>query len=90
MEKSLILESHKALDIFGVQEQNLHLIKTHFPKLSLVARGELLKIIGDAEEIARFEEKFQTIEWHYDQFGKIELKDIQNIMDVASAGQYLA
>ena len=90
MEKSLILESHKALEIFGVQEQNLHLIKTYFPKLSLVARGELLKIIGDAEEIARFEEKFQTIEWHYDQFGKIELKDIQNIMDAVTSGQYLA
>ena len=90
MEKSFILEPHKALDIFGVQEQNLQLIKTYFPKLSLVARGELLKIIGDAEEIVRFEEKFQTIEWHYDQFGKIEAKDIQNIMDALTSVQYLA
>ena len=90
LEKSFILEHHKALDIFGVQEQNLQLIKTFFPKLSLVARGELLKIIGDAEELVRFEEKFQMVEWHYDQFGKIEAKDIQNIMDAATSGQYLA
>jgi len=90
LEKSFILESHKALDIFGIQEQNLQIVKTYFPKLSLVARGELLKIIGDAEEIARFEEKFKIIEWHYDQFGKIEQKDIQNIMDTATSGQYLA
>jgi phosphate starvation-inducible PhoH-like protein len=90
LEKSFILESHKAIDIFGVQEQNLQMIKTYFPKLSLVARGELLKIIGDAEEIARFEERFQMIEWHYEQFGKIESKDIQNIMDAVTSGQYLA
>ena len=90
MEKSFILEPHKALDIFGIQEQNLQMLKTYFPKLSLIARGELLKVMGDAEEIVRFEEKFQTIEWHYDQFGKIEPKDIQNIMDAATSGQYLA
>ena len=90
MEKSFVLEPHKALDVFGVQEQNLPLIKSYFPKLSLVARGELLKIIGNAEELVRFEEKFQMLEWHYDQFGKIEAKDIQNIMDAATSEQYLA
>jgi phosphate starvation-inducible PhoH-like protein len=90
LEKSFVLESHKAIDIFGIQEQNHQMIKAFFPKLSLVARGELLKITGDVEEIARFEEKFQMIEWHYEQFGKIESKDIQNIMGAVTLGQYFA
>lgn len=88
LEKSLVLETHKAIEIFGVQEQNLPLLKEFFPKLSLIARGELLKIIGDPEEIARFEEKFQLLEWHYDQFGKIEQQDIQKIMRAATSSQY--
>jgi phosphate starvation-inducible PhoH-like protein len=90
LEKSLVLEAHKAIDIFGVQERNLQFLREYFPKLSLVSRGELLKIIGDQEEILRFEEKFQLLEWHYEQFGKIEQKDLQKIMDAATSSQYHA
>lgn len=87
-EKNISIPPSKAIDIYGVNDSNLHVIKKFFPKLRIVARGDFLKIMGDEEEIARFEEKFSLLEWHYDNFAKLNEKDIMNIMDVPTPIQY--
>lgn len=87
-EKNISIPASKAIDIYGVNDANLQLIKKYFPKLRIVARGDFLKLMGDEEEIARFEEKFSLLEWHYDNFAKLNEKDIINIMDVPTPMQY--
>lgn len=87
-EKNISIPPSKAIDIFGINDANLQFIKKYFPKLRIVARGDFLKIMGDEEEIARFEEKFSLIEWHYDNFAKLDEKDIANIMNVPTPMQY--
>jgi phosphate starvation-inducible PhoH-like protein len=48
----------------------------------------MLKIVGDEQEVFRFEEKLQLVEWHYNQFGVITSKDISNIMETVTSTQY--
>lgn len=62
IEQVIVLEGIDAVVFFGVNNSNLHLLKTLFPKLRIMARGNILKVIGDAEEIVLFEEKIRALE----------------------------
>ncbi len=80
-EKELIFKEVDQLEVFGVNNVNLQLIKTFFPKLKIVARGDIIKLIGDKHEIERFENKFGIILEHYDKFSRLTENDILSIME---------
>ncbi len=67
-EKLIHLEGIDPLEFFGVNNAKMNLIKSFFPKLIIVYRGDDVIIKGDDEEILRFESKFQLILDHYNQF----------------------
>lgn len=62
IEQVIVLEGIDAVVFFGVNNSNLQLLKTLYPKLRIMARGTILKVIGDAEEIVLFEEKIRELE----------------------------
>ncbi|MEA5043656.1 MAG: PhoH family protein [Petrimonas sp.] len=45
-----------------MNNSNVQLLKTLFPKLRIVARGNVIKVIGDEGELAVFEEKIHELE----------------------------
>lgn len=67
-EKLIHLEGIDPLEFFGVSNAKMNLIKSYFPKLIIVYRGNDVIIKGDDEEILRFESKFHLIIDHYNQF----------------------
>jgi len=67
-EKLIHLEGIDPLEFFGVNNAKMNLIKSFFPKLIIVYRGDDVIIKGDDEEILRFESKFHLITDHYNQF----------------------
>jgi len=67
-EKQIHLEGIDPLEFFGVNNAKMNLIKSFFPKLIIVYRGNDVIIKGDDEEILRFESKFHLIIDHYSQF----------------------
>lgn len=67
-EKQIHLEGIDPLEFFGVNNAKMNLIKSFFPKLVIVYRGNDVIIKGDDEEIHRFEAKFHLILDHYNQF----------------------
>jgi len=79
-EKIISIASYSPLDIFGVNDKNVNNIKTYFPKLKIIARGEEIKVIGDEDEINQFEKKFSLLLLSYDKFGKITDTDMEQIM----------
>ncbi len=79
-EKVLSTEDFSALDIFGPNDVNLNAMRGFFPKLRIVARGDLLKLIGDDEEISNFEQKFNLCLLHFDRFNKLTDQDVGQIM----------
>ncbi len=67
-EKLIHLEGIDPLEFFGVNNAKMNLIKSFFPKLIIVYRGNDVIVKGDDEEIYRFETKFHLILDHYNQF----------------------
>ncbi|HHN47929.1 MAG TPA: PhoH family protein [Bacteroidales bacterium] len=81
MSQALInLETYNLIDLYGVNDQHLNTIKTYFPKLKFVARGDELRVIGEEAETDVFQKKFSLLLLSYDTFGKITETDIVQIM----------
>jgi phosphate starvation-inducible protein PhoH and related proteins len=79
-ERIISIESYNPLEIYGVNDAHLELIKKQFPKLKIVARGDVIKVFGEEEELATFERKFSLLLLSYEKFGKITDSDILQIM----------
>ena len=65
IERIYILETVDPVIFYGVNNCNMQLIKTLFPKLRIVARGNVMKVIGDEEESELFLKKIREIEIYY-------------------------
>jgi phosphate starvation-inducible PhoH-like protein len=79
-EKVISIESYSPLEIYGVNDIYLELIKKQFPKLKIVARGDVIKAFGDEEELHAFEKRFNLLLLSYEKFGRITESDILQIM----------
>lgn len=62
IEQIIVLDNADAAVFFGINNSNLQLLRTLFPKLRIIARGNIIKVIGNAEEIPFFEEKMRELE----------------------------
>jgi len=79
-ESILQLDTGSPLDIYGPGDRYLNEIKEIFPKLKIIARGELIKLIGDESEISNFEKRFDLLLVYFDKFGKINEDVVRQIM----------
>lgn len=71
IERIYILESVDPVIFYGVNNANMQLIKTLFPKLRIVARGNVMKVIGDEEESELFLKKIREIEKYCEEFNML-------------------
>lgn len=62
IEKIIVLEDVDPVIFYGVNNSNIQIIKALYPKLRIVARGNVLKVLGDEEEMCSFEENIVAIE----------------------------
>lgn len=79
-EKIITLDSVEPVEIYGVNDVKLNVIKKHFPKLKLVARGYSLKVLGDTAEIARFEKKLDLLVDHFHKSGVLTDSVIERLL----------
>lgn len=78
-----ILELQESVDpvvFYGVNNSNMQLIKNLYPKLKLMARGNVLKVLGDAEDVANFEEVLDKLQTYCAEFNKLEEQTIIDII----------
>ncbi|MBP7496950.1 MAG: PhoH family protein [Bacteroidales bacterium] len=80
-EKIINLGSIDLRSFFGIHHINLDIIRTSFSKLKIVSRGETLKLIGDENEIMRFEVKLKLMISHFEHYNQLTQQDIQNILN---------
>ncbi|NLA62938.1 MAG: PhoH family protein [Bacteroidales bacterium] len=62
IERIIILEDIDPVVFFGINNSNVQLLKTLYPKIKIVARGNVIKASGDAEVLADFEETIRALE----------------------------
>lgn len=79
-EKIITLDSIEPVEIYGVNDVKLNVIKKYFPKLKLIARGYSLKVLGDAQEISRFEKKLDLLVDHYHRSGVLTDMVIERLL----------
>ncbi|WP_159519042.1 PhoH family protein [Sunxiuqinia indica] len=80
-EKQIYLEGVDPLEFYGVNNTKIDLIKTYFPKLNIVSRGNQLIIQGDEKESEAFEKKFHLLLDHYHQFNVLSVDTIEQVMN---------
>lgn len=80
IERIYILENVDPVIFYGVNNSNMQLIKTLFPKLRIVARGNVMKVIGDEEESETFLKKIREIEKFCEEFNLLTEDAILDIV----------
>jgi len=79
-EKTIEISGINPVELFGVNNANLNHIKSFFPKLKVVARGNLITIMGDEEVMDEFERKFELVIQHFHKFNAVTENNIDNLM----------
>ena len=79
-ERIYILESVDPVIFYGVNNSNMQLIKTLFPKLRIVARGNVMKVIGDEDESELFLKKIREVEKYCEEFNSLSEDVILDII----------
>lgn len=79
-ERVIEIEGINPVGIFGVNNSKLKHIKSFFPKLKIVSRGNELTLYGDKEVMDEFERKFDLILRHFKKHNAISENNIDNLM----------
>lgn len=79
-EQIIQIEQVSPIDIYGANDVHLEHMKSLFPKLRIIARGNFLKIVGEPEEVDFFVQRFELIMVHCERFGKITDTVIDQVM----------
>lgn len=80
IERIIILENIDPIVFFGVNNNNIQLLKTLYPKLRMVARGNVIKAVGEEEELVEFEEKIRELEKFSVEMNLLKEEDIIDIV----------
>lgn len=76
IEKHIILEDIDPVTFYGVGNEHLLMIKSLFPKLRIVARDNVIRVLGDEEEMAKIEESIERIRQHVVKYNTLSSEDI--------------
>ncbi len=79
LEKHILLEDIDPVVFYGVGNSHLQMIKALYPKLPIMARDNVLKVIGDEEQTAIFEEHVENMRKHVLRYNRITEEDILDI-----------
>ena len=72
IEKVIILDSVDLVVFYGVNNSNLQLLKSLFPKIRLAARGSVIRVIGDEEDTNAFEQTIRKLEAYCLEFNVLD------------------
>ena len=80
IEKHIVLEDIDPVMLYGVNNAHLQVIKGLYPKLRIVARDNVLRVLGDEEQMATFERQIEKIRLHVLKYNAIGEEEIINII----------
>lgn len=84
-EKDIFIEDIPLIELYGINDSRMHIIKEYFPKLKIVARGDSLRLSGSHESIESFSKKIMRIQEHYRKYGVLSDADIERIMQAGDS-----
>lgn len=88
-EREFSIETTDPVAFAGNNDQNIELLRNAFPKLKIIARGDLIKVIGDEAEIIEFESLFQRLMEHMERKGLLRPEELQDILQGTEGGAFV-
>lgn len=79
-ERHFILEQADPVLFFGAGNANLRLLRALFPKLRIIGRGNVLKVMGGEDEVAAFEDVVRRLEAHVVRFNTLSEEDVLDVV----------
>ena len=79
IEKHIVLEDIDPVVFYGVGNVHLQILKALYPKLRIVARDNIIRVLGDEQQMAAFEESTEKIRQHVLKFNSLKEEDIIDI-----------
>jgi phosphate starvation-inducible PhoH-like protein len=86
IEKLITITGVDPVEVLGANDANLRIIRGLFPKLSIIARGDTLKISGAEADLVLFEERFKQLVEHMARYNELPRKVIDDIMGSDGSG----
>ena len=80
-EKHIVIEDIDPVMLYGVGNGHLQIIKSLYPKLRVTARGNVIRVLGDNEEMQRFERCIEQIRQHVLKYNAITEEDLIDIVN---------
>lgn len=80
IERKFILDKIDPPTLLGVNNVNLKIIKSYFPKLKIMARGREITYAGSEEELDLFERKLQACIDYLENYNQLSPTNIESIM----------
>lgn len=80
IEKHYLLEEADPAVFFGVNNANLRLLRALYPKMRIIGRDNVIKAMGGEEDMASFEETFNTLQKHCAKYNLLSEEDVVNIV----------
>ena len=71
-------------EFFGPHNRNIEMVKKSFPKLKIVARGNKIKVYGEAHMLDVFEKKFNSLVTYFHRYNKLDDNSIERILSTVS------
>lgn len=68
------------VEIFGINHSNIDLLRKHFSKLKIIARGTDIKAMGSVRELDRFDAKIKLLIEHFNRFHQLTEDDIAMLL----------
>jgi phosphate starvation-inducible PhoH-like protein len=80
-EKKIVLVDIVPIDLFGVNDSKLELIRKRFPKLKIVGRGEIIKANGEEEDLNQLEMTINILIAYFNRYGNLTENAIEQILN---------
>ena len=79
IEKHILVEDIDPLMLYGVNNTNMQMLKALYPKLRIVARGNVIHVMGDELELCAFEENVQKLQKHILKYNSLTEEELLHI-----------
>lgn len=80
IEKHIVIEDIDPVVLYGVGNSNLQMVKALYPKLRIVARGNVIHVMGDELEMCAFEENLDKLQKHILKYNSLTEEEILQIL----------
>lgn len=80
IEKHIVLEDVDPVLFYGVNNANFQILTALYPKLRIIGRGNVIKVMGDEEDLCNFEETVLAMEKHCAKYNRLTEEDILSIV----------